>query len=147
MSIKTFTKFLVDNNLNVETYFDDKISNCKDMDTLPKELTSCKCCNKHKINFPTLGCKLPTSDNKIIHICKCPCRHIARHICREWDYVNEVVDLETSDDESDSEHGEESYNSMDDFIVSDDKTDYIFSKEARKKLNDVLNNYKREKNI
>lgn len=131
--------FLETKNEDAETYFDRQMKECGDMDVIPSELTNCACCDRHKNNFPTLGCKLPTSDTKVISICDCPCRHIARHICREWDMINEVEDIDESDEE---ESDDESYNSMNDFIVSDDETDYKFTKKARKQLDKALQSFR-----
>ena len=43
------------NGKNVETYFDEKLKECKDYDELPRELNNCTCCSRHRINFPILG--------------------------------------------------------------------------------------------
>jgi|MEHZ01.4.fsa_nt_MEHZ011134083.1_4 hypothetical protein len=140
-----FKDFLVKNNTDAETYFDKKMNDCINMEDLPDELVECNCCEKHKVNFPTLGCKLPTSVSKIVSLknldvckCDCPCRHIARHLCREWDLVNEVDDID-SDEEISEDSFCDGYNSMDDFIVNDDKKEYRFTKKARKELNKALN--------
>ena len=134
--------FLHAKNEDAETYFDKKMKECGDMDVIPEELTKCMCCDRHKNNFPTLGCNLPTSDRKVISalVCDCPCRHIARHICREWDNINEVEDIDDTDSEEESV--DDSYNSMDDFIVSDDETEYKFTKKARKELDKALQSFR-----
>jgi len=84
-----------------ETYFDEKIKECKNMEELPRELTNCSCCDRHCENFPRLGEKVkdkPTNFKfKFGDFCKCPCRHIARHICREWDNIYEVDEIESED--------------------------------------------------
>lgn len=143
-----FKDYLKLKKIDVETYFDDKLKNCKDLDVLPAELVNCKCCKKHKFNFPTLECELPTLPkpeeyNSWGCDCDCPCRHIARHICREWDIVNEVDEIntesaETEDSEVDSE------DSINDFIVSDDEGEYEFTKEARAELRKIVNAFKRK---
>ncbi len=46
----------------VETYFDEKIKECKNMEELPRELNNCTCCEKHRHNFPILGNKLVARD-------------------------------------------------------------------------------------
>lgn len=53
--------------------------------------------------------------------------------------INEVEDIDESDEE---ESDDESYNSMNDFIVSDDETDYKFTKKARKQLDKALQSFR-----
>ena len=143
-----FKDFLIDNKTDAETYFNEKMNNCINLDILPKELVKCTCCDRHKIDFPTLGCKLSTSVNKDINTpeCTCPCRHIARHLCREWDIVNEVEDINSSDEELSEDTDQDSYNSMDDFIVEDDEKEFKFTKKARKELRRAIELFK-SKNI
>ncbi len=138
------------NGENVETYFDKKLKECKNYDKLPRELKNCTCCERHKINFPVLGQRLvskeytPNNSNK--GGCKCPCRHIARHICREWDLIHEVEELSSEDSsESDSEDSSESDSagSLEDFIVQD----YGFNKKERKELDRALDKFRGKKNF
>ena len=142
-----FKDYLKLKKIDVETYFDDKFKNCKDLDVLPAELVNCKCCKKHKFNFPTLECELPTLPkpeeyNNWGCNCDCPCRHIARHLCRRWDLVNEVDEINT---ESETEESEvDSEDSINDFIVSDDEGEYEFTKEARDELRKIVNAFKRK---
>ena len=104
----------------------------------------CKCCKKHKFNFPTLECELPTLDKPEEYNtwgcdCDCPCRHIARHLCREWDLINEVDVINTDSEVEDSEESEvNSDDSINDFIVSDDEGEYKFTKEARDELRKIV---------
>ena len=49
-----FKEYLNLKKIDSETYFDKTISSCKDLDVLPAELVNCRCCEKHKFNFPTL---------------------------------------------------------------------------------------------
>ena len=48
-------------------------------------LNACKCCKKHQINKPknmVHWMETEFNDRQNIH-CSCPCRHLARFICRE----------------------------------------------------------------
>jgi len=137
-----FKEYLKLKKIDAETYFDEKMDMCKDLDTLPTELVNCRCCKRHKFNFPTLECDLPASSKPEEYInwgcdCDCPCRHIARHLCREWDRVNEVDVIDT-DEEMSKESETDSDDSIHDFIVEDDETEYKFSKGARKELRKII---------
>lgn len=117
-----------------ETYLDGKLKICGNFDELPRELNNCSCCERHRINFPILGNRIVSKEytgNFPQKECKCPCRHIARHICREWDTVNDVDDCETSDEESEES---DSTGSLEDFIVPDEG----FTKKERKSLDNEL---------
>tara|TARA_Y100000389_G_scaffold205043_1_gene262367 strand:- start:2813 stop:3250 length:438 start_codon:yes stop_codon:yes gene_type:complete len=143
-----FKEYLKLKKIDAETYFDNKMDNCKDLDTLPAELVNCKCCKKHKFNFPTLECELPTLPkpgeyNNWGCDCHCPCRHIARHLCREWDRVNEVDVIDT-DEELSEESEADSDDSIHDFIVEDDETEYKLSKGARRELRNIIEVFKRK---
>jgi hypothetical protein len=134
-----FTTFL--EGKSPETYLDEKLKICGNFDELPRELNNCSCCERHKINFPILGNRIVSKEytgNFQQKECKCPCRHIARHICREWDTVNEVDECETSDEESDSD----STGSLEDFIVPDK-----MSKKERKHLDRALERLRGKKSI
>ena len=73
-------------NKDIETYFDEKLKECEYISELPRELKNCTCCERHRINFPIFGQKnTNVTKTKTKNVCTCPCRHIARHICREWD--------------------------------------------------------------
>ena len=131
-----FLTFL--NGKNPETYFDEKLKECRYFEKLPDELSNCNCCEEHSKNFPTLGNPLP--DFKYISFkmeknCKCPCRHIARHLCREWETINEVDDLESEETESDTD----SDGSLKDFIVEDSG----LKKREREELDKVLKKLKK----
>lgn len=131
----SFIDFIKDKN--IENYFGEKIQECKNYDKIPKELRKCNCCNIHRENFPTIGSVLPAFDSeklKRTKACTCPCRHIARHICREWDRLNEVEDISTDEysEESDSE------GSLVDFIVPDK-----MSKKERKELDKALKQFRK----
>jgi len=136
-----FDKFL--KGKNPETYLDEKLKICGNFDELPRELNNCSCCERHKINFPTLGNRIVFKEytsNYTQKECKCPCRHIARHICREWDTVNEVDECETSEEESEES---DSTGSLEDFIVPDEG----FNKRERKKLDRALQHFRGKKTI
>jgi hypothetical protein len=125
-----FSTFLGDKS--PETYLDENMKLCGNFEELPRELNRCSCCERHKINFPILGNRIVSKEytgNFQQKECKCPCRHIARHLCREWDTVNEVDECETSEEESDSD----STGSLEDFIVPDK-----MSKKERKHLDRAL---------
>lgn len=136
-----FTQFL--QGKSPETYLDEKLKICGKFDELPRELNNCSCCERHRINFPILGNRIVSKEytsnfpQKEIN-CKCPCRHIARHICREWDTVNEVDECETSEEESEES---DSTGSLEDFIVPDEG----FTKKERKKLDRALNHFRGKK--
>ena len=133
-----------------EEYYNKILIDLEEMTEIPKELKNCKCCERHKQSFPTLGCSLPKFINKDKNenVCKCPCRHIARHICRSWDDLHEVEELnsedtedtedtedsEDSEDSEDPEYSEDSEGSLKDFIVKDDG----LNKKERKELDKVL---------
>lgn len=127
MNFKTFL-----NGKSSETYLDEKLKICTEIDKLPSELTKCKCCKRHKINFPVIGnpIKFNLFKDNTPKVCDCPCRHIARHICREWELINEVEDLTSEDFSEDSD----STGSLEDFIVPDKG----FTKKTRKKLDKLL---------
>lgn len=129
------------NDKSIEQYFNEKIAECIDYEELPRELVNCSCCERHKINFPILGNKIyPDTKNKNKSTykfkckckCKCPCRHIARHICREWEKLYEIEDISTEESEISEE--EDSYGSLEDFIVNDKG----LTNNERKKLNKIL---------
>ncbi len=122
-----------------ETYLDEKLKICKEIDILPRELTNCVCCERHKINFPVIGnpVKFNLFKNNTPKICHCPCRHISRMICREWELVNEVEDLDSEEISEDSD----SMGSLEDFIVPDEG----FTKKERKKLDRALNHFRGKK--
>lgn len=132
------------NGKNSETYFDEKLKECEYISELPRELNNCTCCERHKINFPILGQRIvpkeyttnyPKSD------CNCPCRHISRHICREWDLIHEVEDIGTEDSEESDE--EDSAGSLEDFIVPDSG----FKKKERKALDRALDKFRGKKSL
>jgi hypothetical protein len=128
-----FIQFLQDKS--PETYLDEKLKICKEIDVLPRELTDCVCCERHKINFPSIGnpVKYNLFKNNTPNACECPCRHISRMICREWELVNEIEDLDSEDISEESDVG-----SLEDFIVPDEG----FTKKERKKLDRALNHFR-----
>lgn len=141
----SFIEFL--NDESPENYFDRYLKICGSLKKIPKELTNCNCCERHKQNFPKLTYPL-TKYNKdknkyrVENECKCPCRHIARHLCREWDTIHEVEDIEETDEEEsdkDYEQSEESAKSLDDFIVPDEG----LKRKERKQLDKVLRKLRR----
>ncbi len=132
------------NGKNPETYFDEKLKECKDYDELPRELNNCTCCERHKINFPIIGQRIVSKEyttNYPKSDCKCPCRHMARHICREWDLIHEVEDIDTSTEDSEESDEEDSAGSLEDFIVPDSG----FKKKERKKLDRALDKFRGKK--
>lgn len=137
-----FEEFL--NGKSPETYFDEKLKECKDYNELPRELNNCTCCKRHKINFPILGQKIVSKEYTINFEekeCKCPCRHMARHICREWELIHEVEDVSTGDSEESDE--EDSAGSLEDFIVPDSG----FKRKERKALDKALNKFRGKKTL
>lgn len=138
----TLEKFL--NGKNIETYFDEKLKECGDYEKLPTELVNCNCCERHKICFPVLGLELSKFDStkiKVDNACKCPCRHIARHICREWELINEVENVDTEDSTESEE--EDSTGSLEDFIVPDKG----FKRKERKALDKALDKFRGKKHL
>ena len=87
------TSFLSESNMTYDEYYQmvvfDKIRMYND---IPKELMNCDCCERHKVDFPKKlehwGQK-PTSTREggPSDSCKCPCRHIARFMCRQFEEV------------------------------------------------------------
>ena len=134
------------NGKSPETYFDEKLKECKDYNELPRELNNCTCCKRHKINFPILGQKIVSKEyicNYSEKECKCPCRHMARHICREWDLIHEVKDIDGSTEDSEESDEEDSAGSLEDFIVPDSG----FKKKERKTLDHALDKFRGKKSI
>lgn len=134
MNFKTFL-----DGKSPETYLDEKLRICKEIDVLPRELTNCVCCDRHKINFPSIGnpVKYNIFKNNTPNACECPCRHISRMICREWELVNEIEDLD-SEEISEDISEESDVGSLEDFIVPDEG----FTKKERKKLDRALNHFR-----
>lgn len=119
----------------------DYCKNCEYFDDIPLDLKNCKCCDIHRLKFPTLGSVLPHYNSEKIKIkkdCECPCRHIAREICRKWEIVNEVEDITNSEEMSEDS---ESSGSLKDFIVEDSG----LSKKTRNKFNRVLRMFRGQK--
>lgn len=123
-----------------KNYFD----NILNIECIPEDLRKCKCCEIHRKDFPTLGSELPKfNECKRFSekTCLCPCRHIAREICREWDRVHEVENLSTA--EEDSEESEGSFGSLEEFIVEDSG----FTKKERKRLDRALDMFRGKKSL
>jgi len=117
----------------------DYFKDCEYLDDIPQDLKNCKCCDIHRLKFPTLGSVLQHYNSEKIKIekdCGCPCRHIAREICRKWEIVNEVEDITNSEEMSEDS---ESSGSLKDFIVKDK-----MSNRTRNKLNSVLSMFKQK---
>ena len=132
------------NGKSVETYFDEKLRECEDYDELPRELINCTCCKRHRVNFPVLGQDIkskPLMKSETETECKCPCRHIARHICREWDLIHDVENI--SDEDSFESEDEDSAGSLEDFIVPDKG----FKKKDRKHLDKALDKFRGKKGL
>ncbi len=118
--------------------------NIQNMECIPEDLRKCKCCEIHRKDFPTLGSELPKFNgfkSFSVKTCLCPCRHIAREICREWDRINEVENLSTA--EEDSEESDGSFGSLEEFIVEDSG----LSKKERKKLDKALDMFRGKKSL
>jgi len=112
--------------------------------TIPQELVDCDCCDRHRQTFPsslsvwvdiqltgpcyTSGNTMEDKDQQREE-CSCPCRHVARYICREIESDNESlgsvdsVRSKISDTESNFS-----------FIEPDDG----MTQEERQKLNKVI---------
>jgi|TARA_B110001450_G_scaffold224439_1_gene222057 hypothetical protein len=133
----TFKSFLMDTEPN--DYLKNKIINLKEIECLPLELTNCSCCGRHRINFPSIGNPIKSNlfKDTTPKTCSCPCRHIARQICREWGRINEVDDINSEEYSEDSD----SAGSIEDFIVPDEG----LKKKERKELEKILNNYRDKK--
>ncbi len=127
----TFKSFLMDTDTN--DYLKNKIKNLEEMECLPLELKNCSCCERHRINFPSIGnpIKYNLFKREDENVCKCPCRHIARKICKEWELVHDVRDIDNLSERSTSGSGSD--NSLNDFIVPDKG----LRKKERKKLNKI----------
>lgn len=139
-----FLEFLEKNGKHPENYFDEKIKECGTYTELPKELVNCRCCERHKKDFPSIGNPTPgyKGKNRNENLeCMCPCRHIARHICKEWDLLNEVEEIDSSEFESSDSEESGSEDSMDDFIVEDSG----LSNKERKELDSVLKKLRSKK--
>ena len=118
----------------------DYFKNIKNMEKLPSDLRNCKCCERHRFNFPTLGSSLPKFNNKNTNKeCKCPCRHIAREICRKWDEIHEVESINTESEIS--SYSDDTPGSLEDFIVEDEG----FNKKERKKLDKIIKKFEKRK--
>lgn len=128
---------------SVETYFDEKIKECENMTELPRELKNCTCCENHRKNFPIFEMRMEKGNKSKITFgkdCSCPCRHIARHLCREWELIHEVEEIDSEEDISEDE---DSGNSLDDFIVPDKG----FKKKEKKELDKALNMFRGKKSL
>lgn len=127
----TFKSFLMD--IEPNDYLKNKIKNLKEIECLPLELTNCSCCERHRINFPSIGnpIKYNLFKRETVNACKCPCRHIARKICKEWELENDIRDIDNLSERSTSESGSD--NSLNDFIVPDKG----LTRKEKKKLNKI----------
>ena len=71
----------------MEVYHNLVVYSREDAQTALNTLSQCDCCQRHQQNKPVVlqtWVDLPTSER--IHtnnMCHCPCRHIARFICRD----------------------------------------------------------------
>ena len=133
------------NGKSPETYFDEKLKECKDYNELPRELNNCTCCKRHEINFPILGQRLVSKDYQTNYTekeCKCPCRHMARHICREWELIHEVEDIDTSTGDSEESDEEDSFYFCGRLITVPDSG---FKRKERKALDKALNKFRGKK--
>lgn len=123
-----------------KNYFED----IQNIEVIPEDLRNCKCCENHRKNFPTLGSELPKFNpykHNFEKVCQCPCRHIAREICRKWDEIYEVESLSTAEQESDD--SDDSFGSLEDFIVEDSG----FTKKEKKKLDKALDMFRGKKSL
>lgn len=123
-------------------------------------LKNCQCCEKHKLNFPTnekdiknFYCEKKANNRKQKYkgpkagqLCICPCRHIARDICRkmheEYFENDSMSDSSESLASNDSERSSESNSSgsLNDFIVKDNINPRI-----QKKLDKIKNQLRKSK--
>jgi len=69
--------------------------NIEEIKSWVSNLNQCNCCEEHQKRKPTYNeflngfCpEYPTKYRLIYKRCKCPCRHLVRHICRE---VNDEI--------------------------------------------------------
>lgn len=56
-------------------------------------LNSCNCCTRHQTNRPTVFApwqETPFNDSAMTN-CTCDCRHMARWICRQYDWDIPVI--------------------------------------------------------
>ena len=116
----------------------DYFKDCEYLDDIPQDLKNCRCCNVHRLRFPTLGSVLPRYEPNKIKVqkeCKCPCRHVAREFCRKWDSLNEVEDITKIEEVSEDS---DSVGSLEDFIVEDSG----FNKKTREKLDRALDTFR-----
>jgi len=154
-----FLDFLKIRDLSEIEYISEKCES----DVIPDELIECKCCDKHKNNFPKITNNGNVKWNGMLDWdketdyykeseCRCPCRHIARHICIVIENRHIYDNLTDSDSDSDSDSesqslGEDSERSEDsdsagslkDFIVEDSG----MSSRERRKLEKAVRRNKR----
>ena len=65
--------YFKNNNIHHETYLDQKLNEIIYTQNIPRELTSCICCQKHS---NSIMCYQNVE-------CYCPCRHIRRFLERQ----------------------------------------------------------------
>ena len=74
--------------MNYEHLRPENLSSREDAQTALNTLSQCNCCQRHQQNKPVVlqtWVDLPTSERIYTNnMCHCPCRHIARFICRDW---------------------------------------------------------------
>ena len=105
-----FLHFLTENQISKEDYFKTVVyDNIKNQNSIPTELVECDCCKRHKLNFPKkLEHWVETPETSRAReccggpgdMCACPCRHIARFMCRQiskmefcsWCGSNRMID-------------------------------------------------------
>jgi hypothetical protein len=72
----------------MKVYHNVVVYSREDAQTALTTLSQCDCCQRHQQNKPVVlqsWVELPTSERIYTNnICHCPCRHIARFICRDW---------------------------------------------------------------
>jgi hypothetical protein len=127
----TFAKYLETNDITSDLFMKLTVTflNCKN--EIPGILKDCKCCERHRVNFPRKFEKWIETDvtdrawsigGGPGELCMCPCRHLTRMICRqiedntegesEGESEGEEYDTLGSDDTYSDENSEDSCGSF-----------------------------------
>lgn len=73
-----FEEYLINNNINSETYLDNQLSTIIFTNEIPEILKNCICCQRHSNNIMCFH----------NYKCKCPCRHFTRILQLKIDEIN-----------------------------------------------------------
>ncbi len=123
-----FCDYLEKKDITQDEYSCLKMDNVCDTGKLPKRLLECDCCSRHAKDFPmSPDWARRSSCTNAVNNCPCPCRHVARFLCMQLEYI-ETLQSETESSETDSS------GSLEDFIVPDKGMRH----KERKKLNKIL---------